>query len=476
MTRTVNDVIDALGLGFCQVRLLLLAGGIYLVGGEFLFLFSTLSGAVATEFTLNGYQRALLASIPFIGMLAGNLTCAFYDQYGRRWPIILALFGICVCTAASAIASSYWLIVALWGMAGFAYGIGVPTWNALCTETSPAISRFLLNSLSLSIFSSGSLHAALVVYQYAPDLRSVSHHWRSILLWERVPNLLILVLAICPGFVESPHLLLATGQKAEADKQLDAMRRQNNKPTVSIEYSYCPPKDAPSMSSWESLCFLFSRALRSTTFTIGFTTFMLNFVSFGAMYTLPHVLSTVNLGMSAALSLATATIFEFIGFLVGIKLEEHLGRRPLMLIYLSGCALCTILFVLGVQLLQANVESAHGIWLVQLGINGARIFLSIGWEAAYVCAGEAFPTVVRASASGVCIGCGRLGSLAAPLLFEHILTITGGYLTFFIIIGAGCVTNTIIVLFVLQETKGVALDDAAVAALPLKVANVFSKI
>jgi len=198
------------------MRLIFIAGSVYAVGGEFLFLFSTFPGAISKELGLSGYQRATLGSVVFLGMLVGNLTCCTIDSFGRKIPILVALFGMLVFAGTSAMATSFLTIVVLWILTGFSYGIGVPTWNALSSETSPTKWRFFLNGLSMAIFPVGSLHAAWLVFQYAPDLASVGQHWRTILLLERVPNIIYLCLGLIPGFVESPHYLAVFGRDNEA--------------------------------------------------------------------------------------------------------------------------------------------------------------------------------------------------------------------------------------------------------------------
>jgi len=440
------------------MRLIFIAGSVYAVGGEFLFLFSTFPGAISKELGLSGYQRATLGSVVFLGMLVGNLTCCTIDSFGRKIPILVALFGMLVFAGTSAMATSFLTIVVLWILTGFSYGIGVPTWNALSSETSPTKWRFFLNGLSMAIFPVGSLHAAWLVFQYAPDLASVGQHWRTILLLERLPNIIYLCLGLIPGFVESPHYLAVFGRDNEAKKQLEVMAIQNGRPSTCLDFDV-EKVPVGTGSALHRIGTLFGRHLWATTVVVGFTTFMLNFISFGSMYTLPVVLSSVDLGMSPALSLAVATLFEVVGYAFGFALERVTGHRMLMVIYLIGCLLFTALFIHGVMVLEKDVVSPDGILFVQSGINGSRFIISIGWVVAYVYVGAAFPTAVRASASGFCIGCGRLGSMSAPWVFEHLLTATGSFLWYFWITGTACVLNIVLVLLVLKETKGAPLDE-----------------
>lgn len=467
MKQTLTDVIDALGVGWCQVRLVFLAGGIYTVGGEILFLFSTFPGAISHELGLAANQKAALASAVFLGMLIGNLVCCGIDSLGRRIPLLAAFFGILVFAGASAMTRSFSTIVVLWILTGVSYGIGVPSFNALISETSPTKWRFLLNGLAMAIFPLGSLHAAFLVYQHAPDLASVGPHWRTILLFERVPNLIFLVLCILPGFVESPHYLAVFRSHQEAEKELEIIASQNGAPSTCLDFRVeKTAAGSGSDSTLQRILMMFGPKLWATTVVVGFTTFMLNFIQFGSMYTLPAVLSKVHLGMSPAMSLAVATLFEFAGYLVGFALERFTRHKTLMVIYLMGCLLFTALFIYGVLVLQTNTKSLEGILLVQFGVNGTRLVMSIGWIVSYVYAGSAFPTAVRACASGLCIGCGRVGSMCAPWVFEKLLAATGSFLCYFWITGAACFLNIVMVLLVLKETKGIQLDEG-VEAMPI---------
>lgn len=456
--RTLNDVIDDLGFGWCQLRLVLIAGGVYVVGGEFFFLMSTFVPAIGKELDLSGVERAALGSVAYLGMFAGNLMCCVNDHFGRRAPILVSYAGLLAFAACSACGHSFAMILIFWALTGFAFGIGVPTWVALCSETAPGKWRLCMQALSLATFPVGSLQAALLVYQYSPDLSSVSHHWRTILLLERIPNGVYLALALFPGFVESAHFLIGKGKITEAKEVISAMQLQNNRLDVSLDFQHSHSAE-PAADVFKPLKILFGRHFCATTVSVGFTLYLLNFISFGSMYTLPIVLGEMESGMSPALTLVSATLFELGGFVLGFALERFTGRRMLFQIYLAGCMAFTIAFFCGVRTLVVDESSRVGMSLVMAGINGTRLFSSVGWAAAYVYTGEVFPTAARASASGICIGCGRLGSLSAPWLFEYLLMSTGSFQLFYIITGGMILANTVLVTLVLRETKGAPLAD-----------------
>jgi putative MFS transporter len=471
MPRTLGDVIDDLGVGFCQARVVFFAGAVYLLGGEIMFFFSTFPVAIALELGLEPYQRAALGSVVFLGMLVGNLACFMNDSFGRRGPILLSISGMLLFAGASALARDFWSIMVSWALVGVVYGIGVPTFNALCMETTPSDWRFSVNAVAMAAFCVASTRAAAILYVYAPDVVSMGQHWAKILFWSCASYSIFMVLAVVPGFVESPPFLVRQRKLTEARDQLEAMQRQNGRPEVSLEFSV-ESNSTQALHLSESLAIVFGRALWPVTLVLGLTTFLLNFMSYGQAYALPQVLGSVDLGASPAQSMLVATLFDTAGYGLGCALESFMGRKALTLTYLVGAGVFTMILIYGLEVLAPVVATRgaadapvlaagaeQGVALVQVGLNGSRLFVSVGWCAAYTYVGEVFPTLARAGGSGVCIACGRFGSLSAPWAFEFLLIRTGTYLWYFLAAGVLCVLNAVLVLLVLRETKGACIDE-----------------
>merc|ERR550514_2194958 len=81
---------------------------------------------------------------------------------------------------------------------------------------------------------------------------------------------------------------------------------------------------------------LFGGRLLGATLVVGLTCFLLNFLSFGAHYSLPIILSSADFGIAPALNLMIATGVEVLGYLVAMLLERrNLPRRQLLLLYLA---------------------------------------------------------------------------------------------------------------------------------------------
>jgi len=458
--RTLNHVIDDLGVGWCQVRLLLFAGGaLNFVGGWLSFLVSILPLLIAKELALSTYQRAALGSVIYVGLLIGNAVSA--DRFGRRYPVLVALLGKITFAVLSSFCFEFWTIFLCWLLVGVFSGIGTPAWNSLVAETSPRSWRFCFATLAMLMFSVAAIHAAFSIYWYAGDFANLGERWRTLILWVGAVSMVLLALAIVPGFVESPHILMVKGWYNDARKNLEAMRSQNSRPDISLEFDHIVTEAPPQLSFFQAFHFLFGRHFRLVTCTLCLSTFFLNFMYYGSTYSLPIVLSSVDLGVSPMLSLALVRVSELMGYFLGLTLERWTGRRHLMVLYLSGCLVATVVFVCGVSTLRTDANSALGRGLIQTGMNGTSFFSSLGWIVVYVYLGEAYPTMFRSTAGGFCMAVGRVGSFAAPWVFEWLYVAFSTHLWFFVLIGIMAAVNVLSILLVLEETKGADLEDMA---------------
>ncbi|CAK0829658.1 unnamed protein product [Prorocentrum cordatum] len=468
--RALSDVIDDLGLGLCQARVVFFAGFIYVLAGVNLFFITTFSVPIAVELGLVPCQKAALGSAAFAGMFVGNIACLKNDSVGRRRPLLLSMLGVLLFAGASSVVHNFWSLLALWILMGASLGLGVPTYNALCMETTPSDWRYHANAVSMTLFSVATVWGASISYVFASDAVSSRQHWATIVQCSSVLNSLFVVLAVVPGFVESPTFLMRQRRLAEAREQLEAMRLQNGRPDVSLNFSVDGSRPrAPNVL--DSFATVFSRAYRPVTLVLGFTTCLLNFISYGQYYALPQVLGSVDLGVSPSQSMLVSTLSDTAGYGLGCVLAPRMGRKMLALTYLVGTGVSMAVFVCGLEvlLLTAAAQGAAdgpprqrtALALVELGFNSGRLFISVGWSFAYTYVGEAFPTRARAGGSGVCIACGRIGSFSAPWVFEALLARTGTGLWYFVAAGVFCVVNAVLVQLVLPETKGVRIDDEA---------------
>lgn len=477
--RTLNDVVDALGNGWCQVRLVVLAGSVFAVGGEMLFMFSILPVSISKELGFSTVQRASLGSCAYLGQFLGNLAGMSNDSLGRRRPMLISLCGMCLFSGLSAFCYNFWMILLCWVSAGFFFGFGLTSWNAFCTETSPKTCRLRNFAVSLCWSMTWSSIVAVFMHFFLEGPEALTNQWRNVLLFFRIPNLLWITLSIFPGYVESPFFLANKGKHAEADEELKKMRKQNNCPHVPIDYEH--QVAGSSVGLLQGFQMLFGPQLQSTTYTFAGLLWLMMFCSDGSMYAASMVLHFrtdflwEHIGLTPSIALSSVAIFGLLGYGCAVFLERWVGRKSLIGLFLTGVAGACCFYVLGSWVfkilegtkalsivIKYSVPHAEKLatHLMLMALCMIRLFASVGSVALCVSVSEAFPTSVRATAGGFCSGVGRTGSLAAPFIFEYLLDLTGRRCWYFTLTALLCTISLPTVVFKLRETKGQPLEES----------------
>lgn len=458
MSRTINDVIDELGFGGAQIRLVVFGGGIYLLDGITVNICATLPATIAGELGLDPYQRALLLSSLLFGKLVGNFTNIVNDAWlNRRVPILFGYVLTIACGLAITFMYSGRLLSATWALAGFGMGLGCPAWNALGTEGSPANKRMLTGGLSHVWFSVGAITTLSVELYHSRNLE-LGPYWRTFALWLMVPPALLFLGALLIGFVDSAHGFFVQGKLDKARNVLATMRSQNGRADVSIEFDQ--PGHRPTIPGlWSGISALFSRQLYLLTFISCLCCFVLNFVSYGTGYALPIVLPTLNLQVPPAVVLCALAVLDVLGYCLAILCSKVISRRFQIVMYLTGVIILNVILCFGLHLLKSPNPGFAGQAATLTGILAMPLVLSQGWLVVYVYTTEVFPTSCRSFAHGFCLGVGRLGSISAPFAFEHLQVLTSTHTTFFGTLCTMAMINGALVLLVLPETKGVPLEE-----------------
>lgn len=456
--RSISDVVDDLGFGAAQIRLLTLGGGIYWLIGTETTLLQTLPQAISLELDLHPYQRALLVSTGLLGLLIGNYANALSDTHiGRRKPILVGYALVLSSVFTSSLVYSHWLLALCWLITGLGLGLGGPSWNSLAVECSPTSKRTIMHGCMYMWYAISALSVLLVERTYSDNLH-FGAEWRSLVRWMQVPCFLLFIAAVCIGFVDSPHVQLAQGSPVEARRTLEIMSRQNGRTDVSLDFHISELSDSqPSVSvNWN---LLFSKQLFNTTMVVCVMTFVLNFVGFGAAYSLPIMLSSIEgLGVSPAQLLCFGPVTEMLGYAVGMWGSKVASRRFMMISSLNAVLIANM--VLCVVLYRVNDlrEDFYGQVCLVMMAGSMQFIMAPLWLVVYVYVPEVFPTKCRGLASGFVMGCGRVGSIVAPLVFEHLHLTTGSHVTFFFLICVVTALTSVLVFLVLPETKDCPLD------------------
>jgi len=457
---TLPEVIERIGLGPAQLRAVLVGGGVWLADGSELLLISSVTQAVSDDWNLAPTERGLIVTIVFIGVLIGNLLCGpLGDTYGRRHILIASYTGIFFFSVLSSFSANLWTLCLARILVGMSFGFGQPAWNVLQNEITPATWRIPMMGFTMSLFSLGEIYSSILIII---DDESMEHNnWRWLLRMGAIPSLLFGIAAMI-FLHQSPTYLALCGRQDDAMTVLESMSYDNSLPG-DTPLSFRPAPPAATDGSTETVAWqfgaIFSRYMFASTTILMWTTFVLNVAYYGALYTFPQVLPKIGMSsLSAGMELLVGALWEILGAIMGCILGMCFARKPAMKLYLCLQTFSFVLFVVGATV--GTRERDFGVQIMfYLGYFGIKVSVFIGCIIAYLYASEIYPTEMRMTGSAIILGCGRLGSTLAPLVFESLTQWTGTFGTFFYVIAALSAVNFLLIDFLPFETAGMLLTD-----------------
>ena len=400
----VQDVIDNTPMGFKRWSIVVLCFVIALLDGFDTQSIAFIGPAIAEDFGLQATDMTWVITASTVGMCVGAMSLGtFGDRIGRKKTILLALALFGVFSLAGAFAQSLEQIVILRFLIGLGMGGATPALLALTAEYSPKSRRGTFMTLVLLGLPGGALLGGLVAAAWLPVMG-----WRGIFLVGGVLPL-AMVLVCSRMLSESPVFLAAKGTPAA-----DAQARQI---MASISGSPVSPDAVlatnDKMEERSSVAALFSAKYRMVTIAV-FATYLLNWIAwFLLLLWMPTALKMLGLAGSQA-AMGTVTVngaFILFAIPLSIILPKVNPRKLLLVMFAAG-----ILIALGLGLAGSNFALVFVlIGLAGFGIGGQQLALN------YLIA-NAYPTQLRATATGWGIGIGRLGSIVGSALGGIILT------------------------------------------------------
>lgn len=400
----VQDVIDNTPMGIKRWSIVVLCFVTALLDGFDTQSIAFIGPAIAEDFGLQATDMTWVITASTVGMCVGAMSLGtFGDRIGRKKTILLALALFGVFSLAGAFAQSLEQIVILRFLIGLGMGGATPALLALTAEYSPKSRRGTFMTLVLLGLPGGALLGGLMAAAWLPVMG-----WRGIFLAGGVLPL-AMVLVCSKILSESPIFLAAKGTSAA-----DAQARQI---MASISGSPVSPDAVlatnDKMQERSSVAALFSAKYRMVTIAV-FATYLLNWIAwFLLLLWMPTALKMLGLAGSQA-AMGTVTVngaFILFAIPLSIILPKVNPRKLLLVMFAAG-----IVIALGLGLAGSNFALVFVlIGLAGFGIGGQQLALN------YLIA-NAYPTQLRATATGWGIGIGRLGSIVGSALGGLILT------------------------------------------------------
>lgn len=397
MSQTCNipDVIDHAALSSFQWRVFVLCFLVAIFDGFDTQAIAYTGLAIIESLKLSAGGLAPILSAGIVGMALGAMALGLFgDRFGRRPTVMGAVALFALATLATAFATSAEQILVLRFLAGLGMGGATPVLLALASEYGPARLRGAIVTGILLGLPAGAMLGGLLAAQVMPLIG-----WQGIFL---AGGLLPLVLLAGLYLALPESLQFLAGRSGKTAQVRRILARISSRPLADdVRFS------VPEAATRTSVRALFGPGLARNTLAV-WLTYLFNWVAwFMFLSWLPTVLKTAGLPVQQA-PLGTVTV-NAVFILCAIPLSILLPRLNTRNVLLGLFAL-GVLVSLGLSLSGDNwtlvflLVGAAG-----LGIGGQQIALNYLVVSAY-------PTSLRATATGWAIGLGRVGAIIGSAL------------------------------------------------------------
>lgn len=401
-----------------------------------------LIGDLKNYFHLSPVQIGFLASMTFLGQLAGNLVFGtISDLYGRRiaFQSTMILWGLASFAAAGA-----WSVGSLM-LFRFLIGAGVggeaPVAQAVLSEIVPAGVRAKYIAFMEGFWAVGFVISGTISYFLLPIAG-----WR--LVFAVVGLLAVAVFWVRRSLVESPRWLADHGRFGEAEA---AMRRIEAGVQQAAGSALPAPRPFLAETSLETrnpFSVLFSRFyLRAN--VMAFTMWFFALLGyFGLTSWLAIILGQHGFSVVKSVGFITLiTLGGIPGFYSAALLLERIGRKPTTALFLVLSA--TMAYVYG-----------HSNGTTALFISGfvMQFFMFGMWSCLYAYTPELYPTRARSLGAGVASAVGRIGAITGPIVIGYVIGAVGS-VGVFTMGAASFALAAIVVLILGLETRNRTLEE-----------------
>lgn len=419
----IPSLIDNERLGAFQWRVLALCFVIALFDGFDTQAIAFTGPAILAAFHLPAGSLAPILTAGIVGMTIGAMTLGMVgDRIGRRPTIMLSLAIFGCATLATAWSTDTRHILVLRFIAGLGMGGCTPVLLALASEYGPARYRGAIMTGVLLGLPAGAMLGGLLAARMLPLIG-----WEGIfIVGGGAPLAMLVVIAL---FL--PESLYFRAARGDANGQLYISRvlaKIVSRPLPSGVH-FTVPESAVERASVRAL---FTESNAGKTLAI-WAIYLLNWVTwFMLLSWLPTVLKAA--GLPAAEAPMGTVIVNAVFIICAIPLSFLLPRVNIR-------RLLILMFVIGIAV-ALGLSAAGQNWTLVFVLAGAAGFGIGGQQIAlnYLIVG-AYPTALRATATGWSIGMGRAGAILGSAIGGSFLA-WGGPSGFFLalalpLVGAG---------------------------------------
>lgn len=420
--------------------------------GGMLFGYDTgvISGAIlfiSKDFSLTQLQVEIVVSCVLIGALIGAMTGGVLaDRFGRRRVIIATATLFVGGAIVTALSPTFTLLISGRIIVGAAIGVASFTTPLYISEVSPVKIRGRLVSINQVALTSGIVISYLVDYALA-DIQG----WRWMFGLAAVPAAILAVGMF--WLPESPRWLVSKNLIDSARTVLERIRRTKD---VGTELDDIQSSLAVQSGGWRDL---FTPLIRPA-LIVGVGLAILQQITGinTVIYYAPMIFEFTGAKSASASILATigVGVVNVAMTVVALLLVDRVGRRPLLLIGLTGMIIG--LGVLGLAFQLPSLSGSLG-WIAEISLMLYVGAFAIGLGPVFwLLISEIYPLKIRGVAMSVATSANWGANLFVALTFLTLIQATGRSSTFWIygLVGIGAWLFT---WFYVPETKGRSLED-----------------
>jgi PHS family inorganic phosphate transporter-like MFS transporter len=454
--------LDEAALSRFHLRAVLVSGMGFFTDAYDLFVIGIASTLIAKEWNLSSGKLAVLNSTMLAAAFLGAFVFGrFADVTGRKRVYWMVAAIMVVGALGSALAPSFWILIAFRFVLGFGVGGDYPVSAVMMSEYANRKDRGKLVGMVFGTQALGLIVGPLIALALIGGGASDDVVWRILLGLGALPAAAVLYLRT--KMPESPrYRAQVQGRAGEAASQLADFTGGQVTGGGS---------GAPSQNLGLRAFLTNRRYLVLLAGTAG-TWFLLDYAYYGNTISTPQILGLISPHASTttkiALQLAIFVVAAVPGYVLAIARLDRIGHRRLQLTGFAMMALCfaIIAIVPGLTTMVVPFLLVYGVsyFFTEFGPNMTT----------FVMPSELYPVSMRATGHGISAGVGKLGAFIGVFLFPVLQTSLG--LRGTLLLTAGVSVLGFALTLVLPEPAGRSLEDMIpttpdVAVQPLRVAG-----
>jgi AAHS family 4-hydroxybenzoate transporter-like MFS transporter len=437
----VMKIIDNNRIGAYQWGILLLCGLCMILDGFDVQAMGYVAPALLQDWKVDKAALGPVFGAGLFGLLVGSLFISVLaDKFGRRPVLIASTFFFAICMIATPLTSNLQELMVMRFITGLGLGAIMPNAMALTGEFSPQRKRISVMMMVSCGFTVGAMLGGLVAAAIIPRFG-----WQAVFYAGGFTPLLIgmAMLKFLPESIQYQVL-----NRAPKDRIASVLARVAPGTAISSQATFQVPEKK---EDGVPVARLFSEGRAWTTVTL----WAISFLNLIALYFLSNWLPT--LAKSAGLSLENAVLLgamlQFGGTVGTISMGwviDKLGFRPVLLVCFTVAA-CFIALI-------GHAAASTVLLFAVVFITG---FAVVGGQPAInAMAASFYPTTLRSTGIGWCLGIGRVGSVIGPVVGGELIRLNWGQADLF---HAVAVPSVLIVVMLIVGIRGAATQPSLTA-------------